>query len=109
MTATTNALIDSLDTAIEAKLAAELAITTTAARALASIMEERGWTEVQVDVEELSRIEQVTLVDGTVVDIDLDEEEQADYAVGNCARGLFHYRRGEHRVTLDEVRQAIAA
>lgn len=106
MTATTDSLIAALNSEERDRTAAGVRIAAAATRALAAIMEDRGWIEVQVDVESRSRVDGVTLADGTVVEIDFDDEQQAHDVVGNCARSLFLYRDGEYRATLDEVRAA---
>lgn len=107
-----NFLERALDLAVASKLSAGNRADASAIRALHAVMVAHGWSEITVDVEELSTIEAISSDDGTLVRAELDDEELREDLVevaGNCPRPTYLYRDGEYRVTRQELEARIGA
>lgn len=99
-----------LDRAVDIKLSASIRVDSSAIRALHAVMVAQGWSEITVDVEELSNIEAISTADGTLVRAELDHDELREdlfEVAGNCPRSAYRYRDGDYRVTRQELEARI--
>lgn len=83
-----------------------------ALRTLHEVMTVNEWTALQVDIEDHSVIDTLTLADGQRWHLGADNEldainDELFEIVGTCPRSLFTYRDGEYWADLDDIRAAI--
>lgn len=99
--------IRALGALIDAETFARERINDLAPKILLDSMESRGWAEIVVDAEDLSRIQQIILADGTTAELDqdgLDElNDEAINIVGQCPRELFALRDREYRASRADI------
>lgn len=106
---TTEALRSSLAVAIKDTERCQMRAERLGTQLLEALMVDRGWAEIQVDIEDRRFIEQVTFADGSTSDVPDEDYDLAGEASMGCSRSLYTYRDREYRATVAEVRATIAA